>query len=191
MSRFLLVCVALLAALWSNDAAARRVPLDAQIRAHAGLGLADGGFTPGGTAGLDTRLSRILYMDVGGFLSAVPPVTEAAYDPADPASTFALRHGIYVTPGFRVPHRYGEGFNWDLVGRVGFGVVWANDAAAERAPLVTDPAALGGADLLLRYNKVGLRIAGKAFYWNSFSAPAREEVAMVRPHVAVEGVFQW
>lgn len=191
MTRLIVACVALLTALWSVDAHARRTPLEAQIRAHAGLGLSDGGLTPGGTAGLDTRLTRLLYMDVGGFLSAVPAEAEVVFNDADPAESFALRHGLYVTPGLRIPHRYGEGLNWDLIGRAGFGVVWAHDAAATQAQVVTDPAALAGADFLLRYNKVGVRVSGKAYYWQSFSAPAREEVSMLRPHVAVEGVIQW
>jgi hypothetical protein len=181
----------LCALLWSTTASARRVPLDSQIRAHAGLNLADTTLSPGVSAGLDTRLTRLFYVDVGGFYTPGEDPPREALVLADPSENFSLEHGVFATPGLRIPHRYGEDFNWDLIGRVGFGVVWSHDAAAERAPDHSDPAFTGGADLLLRYHKVGLRLSGKVFTWSSFSAPALEEITLLRPVFSVEMLYQW
>ncbi|MEC8424292.1 MAG: hypothetical protein VX000_10980 [Myxococcota bacterium] len=189
MQRYLMLLAFLAALLPSGDAEARRVPLETQIRAHGGLSLTNASFTPGFTLGLDTRLTRLLYMDVGGFGSLVDAVGDAESDEA--ADSYALRHAIYVTPGLRVPHRYGDGLNWDLIGRAGFGAVWAHDAKAERAPLVTDPAFTGGADLVLRWKKVGMRLGGKAFFWQSYAATDREDITVLRPMTSAEFLYQW
>lgn len=179
----------LLAVLWSGVAEARRVPLETQIRAHGGLSLVNSSFAPGATLGLDTRLTRLLYMDVGGFGTLTDVVGDA--NTGEAADAFALRHAIYVTPGLRVPHRYGEGLNWDLIGRAGFAAIWAHDASAERAPLVTDPGFTGGADLVLRWKKVGMRLGGKAFLWRSFATADREDVTVLRPMTSAEILYQW
>lgn len=179
----------LFAVLWSGVASARRVPMDTQIRAHGGLSLTNSSFAPGFTLGLDTRLTRLLYMDVGGFAT----LTDETADPeaVEAADAFALRHSIYVTPGLRVPHRYGDGLNWDLIGRAGFGAIWAHDAKAERAPLITDPGFVGGADLVLRWKKVGMRLGGKAFLWRSYSSSDREDITVLRPMTSLEAFYQW
>ena len=85
----------LFAVLWSGVASARRVPMDTQIRAHGGLSLTNSSFAPGFTLGLDTRLTRLLYMDVGGFAT----LTDETADPeaVEAADAFAHRHSIYVT----------------------------------------------------------------------------------------------
>ena len=103
MQRYLMLLAFLAALLPSGDAEARRMPLETQIRAHGGS-RPNASFTPGFTLGLDTRLTRLLYMDVGGFGSLVDAVGDAE---SDEAADSALRHAIYVTPGLRVPYRYG------------------------------------------------------------------------------------
>ena len=186
MFRSLMLLVAL---FWSGVASARRVPLETQIRAHGGLSLTNSSFSPGFTLGLDTRLTRLLYMDVGGFGTLAEAVGDS--ESIEAADSFALRHAIYVTPGLRVPHRYGDGLNWDLVGRAGFAAIWAHDAKAERAPLVTDPGFTAGADLVLRWKKVGMRFGGKAFLWRSYATSDREDITVLRPQTSVEFLYQW
>ena len=183
-----LVCCVL---FWSAQASARRVPLEAQIRAHGGLSLVNKDINPGATLGLDTRLTRLLYMDVGGFASLVETLGDAA--PDEPSDAFSLRHAIYVTPGVRVPHRYGEGWNWDVIGRVGFGAVWAHDAASnnESAAVYTDPALAAGGDFVVRRESVGVRISGRGFWWQSFSALTNEDIGLVRPQASLEFLYQW
>jgi hypothetical protein len=183
--------------LSSGEAQAARTAMDPLNRVHGGLSMADAFSSTGVTAGMDSRLTRFVYLDAGLFLSLDEPTAQAEVDPLvdDPKGFFELRHGVYVAPGIRVPHRFGEGFNWDLIGRGGFCVAWAADASQ---PLdeggyrnISEPGLLLGADLLLQYKKAGLRLAGKAIGFHTYSATARKETNVVRPQFAVEGVWQF
>lgn len=175
----------------SSTASAARYGLDPQNRLHVGFSLADNTLAPGAAAGLDSRLTRLLYVDVGGFFSAKDDTgREAPRTMPEVSDWFELRHGLYVAPGLRVPHRYGDGLNWDLTGRLGFGAVWSADGSADYV-LKADPALLGGADLLLRYESVGVRLTGKGFLYEGFATGPRRATAVFRPQFSIEGVFQW
>lgn len=177
--------------LASTTASAARFGLDPQNRLHAGLSMVNSDFKPGINAGLDSRLSRVLYVDVGGFFTTTDDSGRAAPESVDSAADyFELRHGLYVAPGLRVPHRYGEGLNWDLTGRAGFGAVWSTDASSDYA-LHADPALLVGGDLLLRYEQVGLRFGGKLFGYDAFATGPRQQTGVLRPQYFIEGVIQW
>lgn len=185
-----------LGALVPSAALAGRVPMDPLNRIHVGASAADGASNLGVMAGLDSRLTRLIHVDAGLFLSAdEPQVVEVDPLKDDPKSFYSLRHGVYVAPGLRVPHRYGDGFNWDLIGRGGFGVIWAADAS-QVAPAggvltMSEASLLGGADLLLRYNKVGVRFSGKAFVFNTYAPAARQQVTVARPQAGVELMYQF
>lgn len=190
----LLVAVAGLAA--PATGLAGRAPMDPLNRIHAGVSAADGTANFGAMAGLDSRLTRLIHVDAGVFVSADEPV-RVQVDPQedDPKTFYSLRHGVYVAPGLRVPHRYGDGFNWDFIGRGGFGVVWAADSSQE-APTggvltVSEASLLGGADLLLRYDKIGVRFSGKAFIFNTYAPEARAQALVVRPQAGVELMYQF
>jgi len=186
MTRLIL---ALLALAFSPLATAWVMPMDPQNRVHLGASLTDSDLSTGLIIGLDSRMTRLIYVDVGGFRTLVGP-PEIDLDSAEPADFITLRHGLTVTPGLRIPHRYGEGINWDLTVRAGFGAVWATDASAEDS-LQVDPALLGGLDLLLRKDSVGIRTSGRAFGFKPFTKQNREEIPMVRPQYAIELVYQW
>lgn len=188
MSRFL---VALLLLMLPSLAEARRMPLDPLNRVHAGLSVADfGNIGVGG--GFDSRLTRLVYVDLGAYMSATAPTGDTPTgDPrTTPEEWFSLRHGLYVTPGLRIPHRYKGDFTWDLTGRLGFGVVWVEDAAYEDT-LYINPALIGGADLLLRKDKIGLRLSGKAQSFKAYANAIRDDVQLVRPQFGAEAVYQW
>ena len=68
--------------------------------------------------------------------------------------------------------------------------MWSTDASAEYA-LHADPALLGGGDLLLRYEQVGMRFGGKLFAYDAFATGPRQQTAVLRPHYFVEAVIQW
>lgn len=183
-------------ALSARPAEARRMSLDPLNRIHAGFSMADNFTAMGGTLGFDSRLTRLAFVDIGGFFSGTEVAQETVDLGSDPKSWFELRHGIYVTPGLRVPHRYqDEGFNWDIIGRAGMGAIWAHDPSQTtedgRMVHISEPAMVAGADALLRWNKIGLRFSGKAFGWRSYQPVADDTVGVVRPQFAVEGVFQW
>ena len=93
-------------ALNSSVAEARRAPMEAQNRVHVG-----GAWTPGGTnlgMGFDSRMTQAISIDVGGFLSPGEPGQVSEEDP------YVLRHGLYVDPGIRIPHRNKGKLFWDI-----------------------------------------------------------------------------
>ncbi len=182
----------------TTPAHAGRMPLDAQNRLHAGVSLTDTTLGAGGVFGMDSRLTRLVFVDIGVFYT---PGNES-YDPNidarndDPRDWYTLRHGIYAAPGLRIPHRYSDGINWDVVGRAGFAAVWVSDVSqslipADKAFVYSEPSLLVGADALIRWDHVGLRVSGKAYGWTTVSPVARTEVNVVRPQFTVEGVYQF
>ena len=164
------------------------MPLDPQNRVHTGISLTDYQLAKGVNIGLDSRMTRLVYVDVGGFMSLTPAL-EVDLDEATDAELVELRHGLTVAPGVRIPHRYTDGINWDLTIRAGFGAVWAADASSDQ-PTRVDPALLSGMDLLIRKNNIGLRTTGRVFGFNPYTKRSGE-VPMVRPQYAVELVYQW
>lgn len=182
-------------------AQAARPLLEPQNRVHAGLSVTGGPMfdTPswGATVGFDSRMTRVVFVDVGGFLSPIPmPEITATFD--DPADSIYLRHGLYVAPGFRVPHKVKDGgLTWDVLGRAGFAGIWWTDVQSTMTlqgdEYLADlsPAALLGADVMLRKGKVGGRVSGKGYGFVPFSQSASEPVRALRPQVSAEFLYQW
>lgn len=187
-------------ALAPNGAHAARPSLDPQNRVHAGLSVSGGATFDvpsfGAAVGFDSRMTRLVYVDVGGFLSPLP-LGEVPAEFASEGSSIYLRHGLYVAPGFRVPHRAREGLNWDLLIRAGFAGVWWTDAQALETRLGEDylvgldPAALAGLDFLVRKGDVGARLGAKAFGFRPFSQSSLDFVSVLRPQGALELFWQW
>ncbi len=163
--------------------------LDPQNRAHIGLSVADTGLALGLSGGFDSRLTRFVFVDVGGFMSATE-AGEAEFSRDAPEEAIALRHGIFVAPGLRVPHRVKGDFSWDLIGRGGFAAVWSEDRSNEVA-FVANPAILAGLDGLVRYKKVGLRASGKAFFYQPYIDIISDDVSLMRPQASLEAIYQW
>jgi hypothetical protein len=193
--RFALVAVL---GAWSVPAWAARPALDPLNRGHVGVSFSDGN-TIGLNGGLDSRLTRIVFIDVGAFGS---PITFPEMDVRtgqDPGEYVFLRHGIYVAPGLRLPHRDTDGLDWDLIGRGGFGGVWSTDVnptnylatGSGRYEVEADPAALAGLDVQLRKERVGLRAGAKAYLFKIFSQELVEDVVLVKPQWSGEVVYQW
>jgi len=194
MVRLLLVMVAI---LWSMPAQARRLPLDPENRVHLGVALTDN-TSLSLTGGLDSRLTRMVSVDVGGFVSPIPLPDSIVPTSADGKDYIFLRHGIYVTPGFRVPHRQPKALQWDVVGRFGFAAVFSNDVHPdnsttpnERFVTEANPAFLGGLEVDLRHEHVGLRLAPRAFFSRPFSQFEGRDLVMLQPQYAAELFYQW
>ena len=88
---------AIFLALVCGQSAHALVNNQAQNRVHVG-----GAWTPGNAQvqlGFDSRLTNSIFVNVGAFA--------APGDPSDPGgdSPWVLRHGVYVDPGIRIPHR--------------------------------------------------------------------------------------
>jgi len=168
------------------------MPLDPQNRAHLGLSMVD--FSAMGiSGGLDTRMTRLLYVDVGGFFTGSAEPDFSGDPSSDPESWIAIRHCLYVAPGIRIPHRYGPTWTWDLTARGGFGSLWNLDGSQypDVAQMQSDVALITGAEFLVRWQQYGLRASGKGFFFSPFSRVVLDEIAMVRSQVALEALIQW
>ena len=194
----IVTAAALAATLASAPAIAGRMPLDAQNRIHGGLSVTDSMTGIGGTLGMDSRLTRLIYVDLGVFYSGgiVDYNPDIDVDAENPTDWYTLKHGIYAAPGLRIPHRYQDGFNWDVVGRAGFAALWIADESQAIIPstvalVYSEPSLLTGLDVLVRYEKVGVRMSAKAFGWRTFSPISNSESGFLRSQYAVEGVYQF
>ena len=156
--------------------------LEPQIRAGAGASWNDGAF--GASVSLETRISHLLYIGIGGFRSFTEGELQAIDE--NPQTWAALRHGIWAAPGLRIPHRYKKkGINWDLLFNVGFGVSFS-DVAEQTDWLLMEPSALGGIDFLVFSNKLSAKISTKVFVYNPYLPEFREAYILARPQVAFE-----
>ena len=172
---FALFAVVLLA---SPRAEAQRMALDPLNRVHVGTSIAEGpnGLDAGLTLGLDSRLTRVIFVDVGGWLT--PSRLSGDFDLDENAgsdSTIFLRHGIYATPGFRLPHRTKGTLRWDLIARGGFAAIWLVDVHPDALVMgdteyrvSTEPSALVGLDGQLRKDRVGARFTWRSLWANPY-----------------------
>lgn len=163
MNRLLCIVTGVLL-LSPTDSEAVRLALEPQNRIFAGVVHSDGG--PGGTVSIESRLTQLITINMGGFVSV--PARYGDSESRDEQDWVVLNHGLWAAPGLRIPHRYGSGnINWDLVGRAGFACVFTTDAHREDLYLM-DPAGLVGIDGYLQYkvsdeNTIGLRFSSKLF----------------------------
>ena len=165
------ISLLLVSAALSAPALANRPAMEPQVRLHAGASAVAGPSSFGVMAGMDTRLTRVIFMDIGGFGTLQSLPADIDIDATEQADYFRLRHALYLAPGIRIPHRQPESFAWDLTFRIGPALVWTADlnpdsfsvSLDEEYRVEADPAATGGVELLLRRNKVGIRASGRYF----------------------------
>lgn len=158
----------------SSTAHARGMPMESQNRLRVG-----GAWTPGGAMvgmGFESRMTQAISIDVGAFLSPGDPGEVAEDDP------YVLRHGLFVDPGVRIPHRNKGKFLWDVILRGGFGPTWLADQQSDYKVQI-GPSLNGGADLMFRYGDFGLRFEGRAWYAKPFSEHKQAEVMTIRPQI--------
>jgi hypothetical protein len=189
----------LASAALSVPALASRPAMDPQVRLHLGASAVSGPSSFGVMAGMDTRLTRVIFMDIGGFgtLQSLPSGIEVEAE--EQADYFRLRHALYLAPGLRVPHRQPESFAWDLTFRLGPALVWTADlnpdsfavSLNEEYRVEADPAATGGLELLLRRNKVGLRVSGRYFAALAFDFQTNEDTLILLPQLGLEAIYQF
>lgn len=184
----------------ATPASAQNMALDPQIRAHAGLNYVDGPSGFGISGGLDTRLTRVLAIDVGGFASPIP-VPEAWEWTNQDATTpeyYRLRHAVSATLGLRLPHPQPKRWAWEVFARGGGGVIWTANLNPDvpsddggRFSVRAGPAAAAGADALVRFGKVGVRASGKAWMFNVVQTTPIDNFFVVRSQWALEALVQW
>ncbi len=186
--------------LTSAPASAQSMALEPQNRIHAGLSLVDGPSPLGLTAGMDSRLTRVLALDIGAFVSPVPIASDYESPYADPTAVQArhVRHGVYATPGFRIPHPQPKRWAWEFFVRAGGGVIWTANVAPD-APLDADtefgirpdPAGLIGGDALIRFGRLGVRASGKVWMFEVLQTSPSRSFFAARPQWGLEALVQW
>lgn len=159
-----------------------------------------GGPSPIGLNGaFESRLTRIVAAEFGGFLTPAPFETGLDQSLASNEDLYFLRHGLYGDLGFRIPHHQPESFSWDLHFRVGTGVVWSAHVATDA--LVTDATnydvspsigAMGGGDLLFRFGKhLGFRASGRAWGFQVVDQQEFVSAFKLSPQVDLSLLYQW
>lgn len=193
-----ITAVALAATLFSTTANAGRMPLESLNRIHGGLAITDNLTGVGGIVGMDSRLTRLVFVDLGGFFTPGNQQFDPRVDPEkqEAQEWYTLRNGLYAAPGMRIPHRYKDGFNWDLIGRAGFAALWVADESQRIIPndealVYSEASLLLGADVLFRFDDVGVRLSGKAYGWQAYSPVKQDESSTIRPQFTLEGVYQF
>ena len=174
-----------------TESEATRLAIEPQNRIYAGAVQSDGGL--GGTVSVESRLTQLITINIGGFVST--PIQYGDVDSRDEQDWVMLNHGLWAAPGWRIPHRYGNGkINWDLMGRAGFGCVFTTDVFRKDLYSI-DPAGLVGVDGYLQYkvseeNTVGLRVSSKVFAYKPNLTRTRVGLPVQRLQHGIEFFWQ-
>lgn len=169
------------------EASAVRLAMDPQNRTFLGASYNDGG--QGFSLGIESRLTQLIYINMGGFASISPAVGDI--NSKNPEDWITMNHAIWAAPGWRIPHRYKEnGINWDVIVRGGFACLFSKDVNRDDLPLF-DPGGLVGVDFYLRKNDFGLRWSNKIFIYEPETPLTLEAVPMQRPQSSLELFWQW
>ena len=188
------------ATLLMSNAFAGRPALEPQIKLHGGLSMVTAPSPAGAMVGMDSRLTRFVWVDLGAFasLAPLPSAGELNLEGSEASEFFRLRHSIYVLPGFRIPHPQPKAFNWDIILRAGPSVVWSADLSPNdprTTPntenfLEIDVSGLGGVDFLVMRERVGLKGSVKFFALTPFYEDSWSDVLITGPQWGVELVYQ-
>ncbi len=179
----------------ASPAQAQRVSMDAQIRAHGGLSVVGGPGVVGVSAGIDSRLGRLVFVDFGGFATLGGTNVEPAYN-EEPREAFRLRHGVTLTPGLRIPHRQPENFRWDVLVRAGPSVIWTiyDGPRASGVPgdvWEIDTAIVAGPEFQVNKGAFGMRVIARYYLFRPYSRQVRDDVLTWLPQVTMEASYQF
>lgn len=194
---------------WSGPAAAVRPPLEPEIKVHAGASILEGPNGVGVVLGADSRLTRFVYIDIGGVVSpvALPPLYALEEEDLEPREYFRLRHALYVAPGLRIPHRQPTKVHWEVIGRLGPAMVWSADispasdhnSGGYSDRLEFDAGGVTGIDVMLLQGRaarpdmgrVGVRASGRVFFFNPFYEDQFDDILMWSPQFGIEAVYEF
>jgi hypothetical protein len=188
----LLACTLL---AWCVPAAALAQALEPMNRLHLGASFVEGPAPFGINVGFDSRLTRLAFVDAGGFGSLGTPDPASLDAGTAPEDAMRLRHGIYIAPGIRVPHVQPQAFGFDLLPRAGMAAVWlsdlASDGTAGRNPYSTEVAGFLGLDLTVQKGVVGMRISYRHLFCAPYIPERKQDVTMNTPMFTLEGQYQF
>lgn len=186
-------------AVRTPTAAAQGMALDPLVRVRGSADWVPGPASPGVGMGMDSRLTRLLFLEVAGFFS--PRVLPEGLDASGQAATlplygltgpFRLRHGLVLAPGFRIPHRQPAGFLVELLVRVGAGPVWLADfsphttvVSETRYEIRPHAALVAGLQALVEKGRWGLLLELRPAFTHPWDSEAGATVLSVHPQVRV------
>ena len=179
--------VLIVLSLFISQANAVKLAMEPQNRVFVGGSWIDGGFGP--TVSLESRLTQLIYIGMGGFGSTSPNIGDI--ESSNQQDWVSLHHGIWAAPGWRIPHRYkANSLNWDVLLRGGFACVFTRDAYRDDFYLV-DPAGLVGIDLYLHKGNVGIRSSNKMFLYQPNLTKTLTSISAQRLQSSIELFWQW
>ncbi len=183
--------LALLLATVPTPAAAQA--LDPMNRVHLGVSLVEGPSSFGVTGGLDSRLTKLVFVDAGGFISPQPLPSDALESGTPETEAMRLRHGIFIAPGVRIPHVQPRAFSFDVLPRGGAAAVWVADLASDDQDyrFSNEVAGFVGGDLNLQRNRLGLRLSYRLLFFAPFINAERANVPMNTPLASLEAQYQF
>ena len=176
---------------------AARPALDPEVKLHGGYSMVKGPRGSGFTLGFDSRMTRSIYVDLGAFFSPARLTDEHALEKdLSPSEYFRLRHGIYVLPGFRIPHKQPKSLSWDVLLRAGPSVAWSADLTPNFTPnherlLEVDSAFIGGVDFLVKKESIGVRASARAMLLAPFYEDNFTEVLFWGTQFGLEALYQF
>ena len=177
--------------IFFQTAEAVRLALEPQNRLIVGGALIDG--SPGITTSVESRLTQLVYINMGGSIST--PKHFGDSNSSDEQDWVEMNHLIWAAPGWRLPHRYQGNVNWDVILRGGFACVFTTDAFRDDLFLI-DPAGLVGIDAYLHYVETdqqafGVRVTNKIFAYQPDLTRTRAGLPIQRTHHGLEMFLQW
>ena len=168
-------------------AQAQMFSLNPLNRLSAGVSYVDSSI--GSSVSFESRLTQITYVNIGAFRS----LSEPEFEGEGVDDQIKLRHGVWAAPGLRLPHRYSKSknaINWDVFLRTGFGCFF-NDVADKPDAFNMEPGAILGADFLLLWRNVGLRMSGKGVFQKAYVSKESQSLMLISPLTTVEFYTQF
>lgn len=195
LSHALLALGVLAGVLGSHPAVAGTMPT--QNRLHLGVSGVEGPSPLGLTGGLDSRLTRFVYVDAGGFRALLPLEDGLDLPSLDPGDAFIVRHGLFLSPGVRIPHVQPKSFTYDLLIRGGVAALWLANLDPEVSTFdestygsTTVASGFAGLELHAQVGHFGTRLG----YRHYFAAPYYEAIMastlLASGQVSLEAVYQ-
>jgi len=178
-------------------AAAQGMAMDPMNRLHVGAVVLQGPSSVGLSVGLDSRLTRLIFVDAGAFASPLGLPTDAWDGEGEAVGALRLRHGITVSPGIRVPHAQPRAFSYDVVFRVGAAAAWVadlSDPVGDFGPPYTVSAlaaGFGGVDVSVLRGPVGVRLGYRQFLFMPFVFEELSDMIATRPMGHLEAIWQF
>ena len=190
-----MVLFSMVLSFWPTQAEASPSTVNPRVRLHAGAVVSEGPNPTGFTVGVDSRASRFIYLDIGGFVNPFSSFEDLDLD--NLRAPHLARHGMYILPGLRIPHRQPKAFSWDVTFRGGFGILWTSYVGTKinpsygSRPLDADIMTAAGLDFGIRRGALGLRFAGRVLVATPHDYGEKTDPLFYAPQLSVEGLYQF